>query len=114
MPDVRHEVLVVLEPRAAEKALARLRSVSQVIQVLPPRLAFVLVDAKNMARLARIQGVLKAYDDVPAKFPSDLTASERLFVSAWKARRQPKTRPGEGLPWDAPGYIPPDHSPHRR
>ncbi|MGE5506606.1 MAG: hypothetical protein ACM31L_19440 [Actinomycetota bacterium] len=39
----------------------------------------------------------------------DLTASERLFVKAWLLRKTAgdKSRTGEGLDWDAPGFAPP-------
>jgi hypothetical protein len=53
-------------------------------------------------------------DDPPPRLPPDLTQSERLFVAAWEARRQPKSRVGEGLSWDAPGFLPPDSPTPRR
>ena len=114
MPDVLPELLVILEPGLAQEALTQLRLVTSVTQVLAPRLILVRADRDTMARAKRIRGVLEVYNDAPLKFPSNLTSSERLFVSAWKARRRPKTRRGEGLPWDAPGYLPPDPSTHRR
>jgi hypothetical protein len=114
VPDAPHEVLVLLEPRLADEALAQLRAVAVVTQVLPPRLALVRADPETMGRAAQIAGVRDVYDDTPPELPPDLTPAERLFVSAWEARRQPKTRPGEGLPWDAPGFQPPDSPAHRR
>lgn len=108
MPDPRREFLVVLEPRLADLALAHLRATGNVTQVLAPRLALVRADPDAMARAAQIEGVLNVSDDTLPELPQDLTPSERLFVSAWEARRQPKTRPGEGLSWDAPGFLPPD------
>lgn len=114
MPDAPREFLVILEPRLADKALAQLRAVANVTQVLAPRLALVRADPETMARAAQIGGGLDVYDDTLPELPPDLTPSERLFVSAWEARRQPKTRPGEGLSWDAPGFLPPDSPVHRR
>ena len=42
--------------------------------------------------------------------PPSLTEGERLFAEGWLERqsRGPKERKGEGLPWDAPGFQPPD------
>ncbi|RJF93497.1 hypothetical protein [Sphingomonas cavernae] len=52
----------------------------------------------------------------PDALPSELTDGERLFIEGWRARasKDPKTRKGEGLPWDAPGYQPPDLPPRRK
>ncbi|MDF0676140.1 MAG: hypothetical protein P0120_17670 [Nitrospira sp.] len=114
MPDPRREFLVVLEPRLADRALAHLRAIGHVTQVLAPRLALVQVAPDTMARAAQIEGVLSVIDGTLAELPQDFTPSERLFVSAWEARRQAKTRPGEGLSWDAPNFLPPDPPVNRR
>jgi hypothetical protein len=114
MPDAPPELLVILEPRLADEALAQLRGVANVTQVLVPRLALVRADPEIVERVARIEGVADVYEDAVSELPADLTPSERVFVSAWEARRQPKTRAGEGLPWDAPGFLPPDPPIHHR
>jgi len=37
-----------------------------------------------------------------------LDPGTRLFVQAWRDKQSSKPeRPGEGLPWDAPGFQPP-------
>jgi hypothetical protein len=114
MPDPPRELLLVLERRVADQALAQVRAVANVTQVLEPRLALVRADPEIAARVARVEGVLGVYEDAVPEIPPDLTSSERTFVSAWEARRQPKTRTGEGLPWDAPGHLPPDPPVDRR
>ncbi|NGO13334.1 hypothetical protein G5C60_38495 [Streptomyces sp. HC44] len=39
----------------------------------------------------------------------ELAPGDRLFVDAWRERPLSKPdRRGEGLPWDAPGFEPPD------
>jgi hypothetical protein len=44
----------------------------------------------------------------------ELDDGARLFVEAWLAPpRDPSERPGDGLPWDAPGFQPPDPPPGR-
>ncbi|GAB2791018.1 hypothetical protein GCM10027199_78860 [Amycolatopsis magusensis] len=43
----------------------------------------------------------------------ELDEGARMFVAAW--RRRPIRKPhrvGEGLPWDAPGFEPPDRPAH--
>jgi hypothetical protein len=108
MSEEQRDALVVLESDRAARALAELRSVAQVTQVLAPRLALIRSDREVLARAARIDGVAAVHDQVLGELPADLTDSERTFVAAWQARRAPKTRRGEGLSWDAPGFEPPD------
>jgi len=114
MPDPRREFLVVLEPRLSDRTLAHLRAIGNVTQVFPPRLALVRAAPDTIVRVARIEGVLSVSDDTLSELPQDFTPSERLFVSAWEARRHLKTRPGEGLSWDAPNFLPPDPPVNRR
>lgn len=40
-----------------------------------------------------------------------LTDTEALFVDAYAQRGRPKARPGDGLSWDAEGFLPPDPPP---
>jgi hypothetical protein len=114
MTDPPRELLVLLDPRRGGEALSQLQSVVSVTQMLPPRLALVRADPGATHRVTDIEGVLGVYDDAPPENPPDLTPEERVFVSAWEARRQPKTRRGEGLSWDAPGFQPPDPPTDRR
>jgi len=108
MPDAPRELLIVLDSQPASETLAQLRAAANVTQVFPPRLALVQAGPDARARIARIQGVLHVLDDRARKLPADLTPAERAFAGAWQARQQPKARAGEGLPWDAPGFDPPD------
>lgn len=108
MADVPRERLVILEPGAASAARAKIEAVAAVTQALEPRLLLIRADPKAAEAVARIAGVAGVHDSPPAELPSDLTPAERTFVAAWAARGQPKTRPGEGLPWDAPGHLAPD------
>ena len=108
MTDVPRERLVILEPGAASAARAKIGAVAAVTQVLEPRLLLIRADAKAAESVARIAGVTGVYEALPAELPSDLTPAERAFVGGWAARGEPKTRPGEGLPWDAPGHLAPD------
>lgn len=102
------EYLVVLETRAAAAALVQLRAVATVTQRLAPRLALIRAEAEALERASRIAGVLGVYAAAPSNLPPDLTPAERTFIAAWETRQQSKSRPGEGLSWDTPGFTPPD------
>jgi hypothetical protein len=114
MTDPPRELLVMIDPGLGDQALHRLRAVASVTQVLPPRLALVGADPEATDRVTGVVGVLGVYDDTLPDRPPDLTPAEDVFISAWEARRHPKTRRGEGLPWDAPGFLPPDPPTDRR
>lgn len=114
MSDSSRELLVFLEPDLADQALAQLRAVVDVTQVLLPRLALVRADPEALPRVSGIRGVADVHDDASFEHPPDLSSAESLFVSAWQARQQPKIRPGQGLDWDAPGFLPPDPPGQRR
>ena len=79
----------------AEPAGAGIR----VLSAYPPRLYVVECEALpgGFAAVGR--------DD---EIPSDLSEGERLFAAGWQQSKRPKTRRGEGLSWDAPGFEPPD------
>lgn len=102
------EVLVVVDdPARYAAAVAALRRVGVVTQLMPPRLAVVRIAPG--ADLPHVPGttVYIGRPDV------DLSESEQIFVDAWLARDQPKDRIGDGLPWDAPGFEAPDLSPRQ-
>lgn len=107
------QLLVVLDEDEADAALERLRGAFRVTQVAHPRLAVVeTTRGAGQASLRAIPGVVEvAGADVPAELMDSLRPEEELFVMAWSRRMTEglrKERPGEGLPWDAPGFTPPD------
>lgn len=105
--DDRRDLLVVIDRDAdADRVLASLRGVAQVAQVLPPRLALLTGDGP-----VTVPGATVYTEDVPDSVLAELSPVERAFVSAWRSRRAGKRRPGAGLPWDAPGHLPPDRPP---
>ena len=102
------EALVVLETDdAAGSRLEQVRQHAVVLQRLPPRIAIVLVPAQG-APPSAVPGTDWYPGDIPADVAAGFTSTERLFVDAWLSRREAKTRPGDGLPWDAAGREPPD------
>ena len=74
------------------------------LSVIAPRARFAA--ARGTAGAVAVAGdrqVLQELDD-----------GARLFVEAWLTPpRDAKDRPGDGLPWDAPGFLPPDPPPGR-
>lgn len=107
--DGQRDVLILIDRGTdADRVLESLRRVTRVTQVLPPRLALVLADGP-----VNVPGAAAYADDVPDAVLDELSPAERAFVAAWRSRRAGKRRPGEGLPWDAPGHLPPDLPPHR-
>lgn len=109
MPDDRPDLLVLVEASSFVAAVERIRALARVTQLLPPRL--VLVDDSRAVRdhAADVDGVIGVYDDLSV-LDHDLDDASRAFVRAWDARKRPKSRPGEGLDWDAHGFQPPDGS----
>lgn len=89
-----------------EVAVAR---VARLVQRCPPRLAIVEADPRAQAAIRALPGVRSVTDGpLDEEILRDLTEAERLFAAGWVASRQPKVRAGDGLPWDAPGFDPPD------
>jgi hypothetical protein len=95
------EALVELRPGVALEAIA---PAVEVRQQLPPRLAIVAADEDSLRALARSPDVLSVHTaHVPEQVLARLDAPARTFAAAWNERRRPKQRPGDKLPWDAPG-----------
>ncbi|MDQ3640035.1 MAG: hypothetical protein M3450_00870, partial [Actinomycetota bacterium] len=86
----------------------------RVLSALPPRLAVIQAAEPTVAELRRKPDVrFVVTDRVDEQILDDLTADERVFAMGWELRRTAprKTRLGEGLAWDAPGFLPPDPPP---
>ena len=106
--DTQQEQLVILDADRVDAALAEIQAVASVTQMLRPRLVLVRADPDVQEGILRIPGVIGLFEAASADVPSELSPVERVFVDAWATRSAPKTRPGEGLDWDAPGFEPPD------
>ncbi len=103
-------VLVILLENSDPAELARLQLTYQVSSMLEPRIAILEVGDVDLAVLAERQGLEGVYSDtIPPEVLSRLHPEEQLFVEAWSLQRtsRQKQRPGEGLPWDAPGFKAP-------
>lgn len=103
------EVLVVFRAGMPADALAHLRNLYRLTSMAPPRIAVVAggEDVEGLRQRPDVEAILTTTNDAA---PDSLSESERLFVNGWRARHQSggKSRTGDGLAWDAPGFLPPD------
>ena len=108
----RPELLVILGGERAAEALNQLRNSYRVTQSASPRVVVIEAGPGEAGRLRAIPGVkVVTAGELPSEGMEGLDDGEALFVEAWVSRINElplKQRPGEGLPWDAPGFIPPD------
>ena len=68
------------------------------------------VDAPALVALRKEPDVVGVYEqDVPPDVLAGLRPEERLFVEGWTLQQasKDKSRSGDGLSWDAPGFQPP-------
>jgi hypothetical protein len=103
-------VLVLLPEVGASAGLHRLRGTYRVVSLLEPRIAILEVSEGELTQLRQDRSIAAVYQDtIPPEVLQRLHPQERLFVKAWNLQRatQGKGRPGEGLPWDAPGFQAP-------
>jgi hypothetical protein len=101
--------LVILEGGDAAARLPELERTVRVVHRLPPRLAIVDAPDEALEALERSTGVRSHRAPLDAAVLASLGPEERVFAEAALAPSGAKpARPGEGLPWDAPGFEPPD------
>ena len=100
--------LIILEPGRVPPAGARIsQRVSSRVLVLPADAAAWLTAADG------VLAVLAPGDPFPHAARAGLSRAELIFVEAYLRKSQPKTRAGEGLAWDAEGFVPPDPTKRR-
>ena len=113
MESEAREVLIAIDDDAMAKVLAALMSVARVIQVHPPHPILVApgADLVPLRSLAGVRWV--STDKIPAA-AFRAHAGRTPVVGGWEQRGQgERGRPGQGLSWDAPGFLPPDPPPAR-
>lgn len=105
------ELLVILQGDPGDLTSGRIRHGRRVTQRLSDRVfAIEHPGAAALTELRAVPGALVCErGQVPEQLLAELSDAERLWVRAWDSRREgEKERPGSGLPWDAPGFEPPD------
>ena len=89
----------------------------RVIQQVSPRVVIVEptdeVTKEDVRNMNGIEAVIEPGESLAADRGGALTDTEELFVKAYAQRSPHKERPGEGLEWDAEGFLPPDPPPKR-
>jgi hypothetical protein len=103
------EVLIVLAEGETGRPREALERLCPVLHAVSSRLLIVREPPGGLRALAEMAGILAATKgDLPPEVLDRLDATEKLWVAAWRSRDKPKTRPGDGLSWDAPGFRRPD------
>jgi hypothetical protein len=104
------EVLVILSDHEVARVRSQIEQETRVLHSVSPRVFVVEMTAPAMDYLAQMEDeVASTISDVSPAVLDTLNDQERQWVSAWNLRRLKKPRRlGEGLPWDAPGFSPPD------
>lgn len=105
------EVLFVDLTREALREQAVVATAPRVVVLrVEPERVDELVPHSRLAIVRTADGATESRGD--ASVVDELDAGARLFVEAWRAPQRAKTeRPGDHLPWDAPGFEPPDLPP---
>jgi hypothetical protein len=99
------EVLVVVkDPGGFRAAMDVWRRSATVVQELPPWVALV----QPRGEVPDVPGTRWYTGPVPPDVLLTIDPPARIFIAAWLDRQAPKNRPGDGLRWDAHGYLPPD------
>jgi hypothetical protein len=104
MSETQHEFLVILSDPAVRKTIEQRARITQTISDR------VFVASGEQPSGGPALRVLTGGEEA-ADLPADLSSSEALFVNGWLLGRKAKTRKGENLAWDTPGFQPPDRNP---
>jgi hypothetical protein len=103
------EALIVLNEDDADRTRIEVEKQAQVLHSVSPRVFVVMAEARALEDLSRMENVVAATDAaLPGTVLRTLDGPERQWAAAWNLRRVEKSRPGDGLPWDAAGFSPPD------
>ncbi len=87
----------------------------RVVARMDPNIVVLQADARVLPEIARRArfAIIRSPDGSMQTFGDESVLKEldpgaQLFVSGWRTQSpNKKNRPGEGLPWDTPGYEPP-------
>ena len=105
------EVLILFKEPPSRQAVADLKARYAVKALAPPRIVVLHLQESQLQDLQRMPGLEVVLKGPSSPSPASLTEQERLFITGWQQQQQGeggKHRKGEGLPWDAEGYLPPD------
>jgi hypothetical protein len=108
MPERRDLILIL----GADHSAGDLGENYRVTQRLSPRVVIVEPSGdttkEKLQTMKGVDAVLEPGESLAGDVRSTLTDTEALFVDAYAQRSRHKKRLGEGLDWDAEGFLPPD------
>ena len=103
------EAIVVLREHDVTETRSKIERETEILQSISPRVFVVKLAAGVLDRLSNMENVAAATASaLPPAAMRGLSEPERQWAAAWNLRGTKKSRPGEGLNWDAPGFSPPD------
>jgi hypothetical protein len=109
----RRDLLLILGADSS----ANKPEVYRVTQRVSPRVVIIEphgdTTKEELQAMNGVEAVLEPGESPAGEVRKTLTDTEALFVDAHAQRARHKERPGEGLDWDAEGFLPPD-PPHKR
>lgn len=104
----RRDLILILSPGHSVDSGEGYR----VTQSVSPRVVIVELSGdttrENLQATNGVDAVLEPGEILTVDIRRTLTDAEALFVDAYAQRSRPKKRLGEGLDWDAKGFLPPD------
>jgi hypothetical protein len=107
MPE-RRDLILILGPG---HSVDHSRGGYRVTQSVSPRVMIVEPSAdttkEELQTMNGVDAVLEPGESLAGDVRTTLNDTEALFVDGY-AQRSPKERLGEGLNWDAAGFLPPD------
>src|ERR1700755_3584016 len=111
MPERRELMLILSAELSAGDLLGRYR----VTQKVSPRVLIVEptgdVTKEELRTMKGVEAVSEQGESLPGDVRGTLTGTEALFVDAFAQQARHKERRGEGLDWDAEGFLRPDPPP---
>jgi hypothetical protein len=103
------EAIVVLSEHDVTETRSEIERETEILQSISPRVFVVKLAPGVLDRLSKMENVVASTPSaLPATAMRGLSEPERQWAAAWNLRGTKKSRPGEGLNWDAPGFSPPD------
>jgi hypothetical protein len=108
MPEPNEFMLIV----GADHSAARDGGLYRVTQKVSPRVLIIQpaggTSKEELQSLKDVETVLEPGERPAGDIRRTLTDTEALFADAFAQRSRTKERLGDGLAWDAEGFIPPD------
>lgn len=84
----------------------------RVTQKVSPRVMIIELTGdttkEQLQTMPGVDAILEPGESLASEISGNLSPIEAAFVAAYTQRSRPKTRQGDGLNWDAEGFVPPD------